>query len=112
MGLSTMTVDEAIKILANRKVSFVTGTITVSISSSGVDVNLGFNPDLVIIYMAGTNNAYNVAQQGAASYYTYVPAILTNNYIDDATHYKIVENGFFVPSLINGVVLYYIAIKF
>ena len=103
-------IDAAIASLMNKGVTFVTGTYTISPTNSPLTLDIGFTPDLVIIY-TNSNNGSAIAQFNSDAQYTYIPAILTNAL--EGSGYKIVENGFIVSIYASvSTTQYYIAIKF
>lgn len=110
-------IDAAIASLMSKGVKFVMGTYTIETtnnsSSNPLILDVGFNPDLVIIYKSNNNN-YRIAQNNSNSYvgaYS-VPVILTNAY-KTGEGYKIVENGFSVITAESSAVTQnYIAVKF
>lgn len=75
-----------------------------------VTVNVGFRPDLAIIYAANNNSGYVPLNDNVSPVNSYIPFILTGAYDGGSDGCNIVDNGisFFQAS---GKV-YYIAIKF
>lgn len=104
-------IDAAIANLMSKGVKFVTGTYTISSSNNPLTLDIGFTPDLVIIYK-DSNNGSAVAQFNSTAQYTYIPVILTNAH-KIVEGYKIVENGFMATVYAsNSTTQYYIAFKF
>lgn len=104
-------IDAAIANLMNKGTLIVTGTYNISPTNSTLALDVGFTPDLVIIYTA-YNNQSGVAQSAGTAQYQYIPVILSNAIVY-TSGYKIVENGFIVVNSGNVTITqYYIAIKF
>ena len=101
-------IDAAIANLLNKGVTFVTGTYTISSNNSPLTLDVGFTPDLVIIYTAN-NNTNSIAQNSGSTNYKSIPVILTSALA--GTGYQIVENGFSANVFSTEVTQYYIAIK-
>ena len=81
-------------------------------NSSTATINLGFSPDLVIVYHLQNNQNYVAVSENRAEYY-HVPRILTKIYSNGNSY--ITDDGFvFYSSLLSGSygIAYYIAIKY
>ena len=88
---------------------FITGSFRASSSNTLYTIDVGFKPDLVLIYNA-ENNYSAVAGSDASADYIYVPRVLTNSYFSE--YGGIVENGFTLNFSANSVDINYIAIRF
>lgn len=95
---------------------FVTGTYTTvnSATSEGFEVDVGFTPDLVLIYQGGYNNSRDIANgDDATAYKNFVPAVLTKAYSNNTVDsFHLTNTGFHVPGGVANKTVHYIAIKF
>lgn len=93
---------------------FKTGSYTNDDSryNKTIIIDVGFTPDIVILYTELNNEQYIATTANTTARFNHVPKILTAAFTNiDDSYGRIKENGF--SSYINaGTSLYYIAIKF
>ena len=74
---------------------------------SRVTINVGFKPDLAIIYSRNNNSGFPAISDNAGAVNTNIPVIVTSAYTGE---WALVDNGIFCQKA--ECEIYYIAVKF